>query len=77
MALDFTVLKKELDSVLEMLDHHDINTVPPFDKINPTSENLAKFFFDRLSAGVNKGPVRISRVRISENSSSGAAYSAD
>lgn len=37
LALDYGIIKRELDSVLALLDHTDLNETPPFDEINPSS----------------------------------------
>lgn len=74
IAVDFKALKRELDAILLELDHKDLNTIPPFDKINPTSENIAKTIYQRLASKLNNGRVKVHRVRISENKSSGASY---
>ena len=41
MLLDFKVLKTGLKRVLETLDHRLLNETPPFDRLNPSSENLS------------------------------------
>ena len=74
IAVDFKALKLELDSILAELDHKDLNTVPPFDVINPTSENIARTIYTRLASKLNSSTVKVYRVRISENKSSGASY---
>ncbi len=48
LAFDFTELKAYLNKVLEAYDHHYLNEVPPFDSINPSSENIAITVYDRL-----------------------------
>lgn len=48
MAYDFTLLKKQLGEVLEQYDHQCLNEVPPFDKINPSSENIAATVYEEL-----------------------------
>jgi 6-pyruvoyltetrahydropterin/6-carboxytetrahydropterin synthase len=50
IALDFTALKRELDAILEGLDHHNLNETPPFDCLNPSSENIARTVFEALKA---------------------------
>ena len=45
MLLDFGEVKR----VMEQFDHLCINDHAPFNKINPTAENLARYFFDQLS----------------------------
>ena len=77
IAVDFKALKRELDAILLELDHKDLNTVPPFDQINPTSENIAKTIYQRLASKLNDSRVKVHRVRISENKSSGASYFED
>jgi len=37
-----------LEKVLEPFDHARINHIKPFDKINPTAENVAKYIHDKL-----------------------------
>ena len=48
LALDFRELKAKLNEVLERLDHTNLNEVPPFTGINPSSENLASTIYNEL-----------------------------
>lgn len=48
MAMDFKFLKQKLNDLLEKLDHKYLNSIPYFKKVNPTSENIAKYLYDRL-----------------------------
>ncbi|MFA6613955.1 MAG: 6-carboxytetrahydropterin synthase QueD [Endomicrobiia bacterium] len=45
MLIDFTDMKKHLDTIVLNLDHKFLNETPPFDKINPTAENIATYIF--------------------------------
>ena len=74
IAMDFKVLKKELDAVLGELDHKNLNEHPYFKDTNATSENLAMYIYQRLKPAVNLPGVRLSRVRVCESASSGASY---
>ncbi len=74
IAMDFKVLKKELDAVLAELDHKNLNEHPHFKDVNPTSENLAMYIYHRLAPTVNLSGVRLSRIRFCESASSGASY---
>jgi len=49
ILLDFKILKKDLSDMLEELDHTYLNHHVFFKKNNPTSENIAKFIFDKLN----------------------------
>ena len=48
MLVDFKVLKKELKKILDELDHIYLNEHKYFQKVNPTSENIAKYLYDRM-----------------------------
>jgi 6-pyruvoyltetrahydropterin/6-carboxytetrahydropterin synthase len=74
MALDFKVLKAEAKKVLDGLDHKYLNELPPFDKLNPTAENLSEFMFKELSKTLNKGNVRVKKVKVWESTKAAAAY---
>ncbi len=52
MVVDFTVMKVALKTELEALDHKYLNELPPFRKVNPTSEHIAEFLFGRLKKAV-------------------------
>jgi len=62
------------------LDHHFINDLPPFDEINPSAENIAKYFYDRIEVGLknaglhNEVPVHISAIQVWETDTSSAIY---
>lgn len=74
IAMDFKILKKELDVILEGLDHKNLNEHPAFREQNPTSENLAMFIFRELSSKINTESIRVSKVRVCESANSGASY---
>ena len=48
LAYDFTELKKELNGALARFDHHNLNEVEPFDKLNPSAENIARIVYKEL-----------------------------
>lgn len=49
ISVDYVKVEKALHELTAKFDHNYINNIPPFDKINPTSENIAKWFFDGLN----------------------------
>ncbi|MBW3554340.1 MAG: 6-carboxytetrahydropterin synthase QueD [Gemmatimonadetes bacterium] len=49
LAFDFVDVKRELRALADRLDHENINDLPPFDEIEPSAENQARFFFDELT----------------------------
>ncbi|MEK6531161.1 MAG: 6-carboxytetrahydropterin synthase QueD [Deltaproteobacteria bacterium] len=74
MVLDFKRLKAFVRRVTDPLDHKYLNGIAPFDKENATAENIARHIFKGLKRRLNKGNVRVSRVRVWESETAGAAY---
>lgn len=74
IAVDFRALKREIDIIIEELDHTNLNDLEPFIENNPTSEQLAKYIFDRLSQKLNSDNVKVAKIRVCESPGSGATY---
>jgi 6-pyruvoyltetrahydropterin/6-carboxytetrahydropterin synthase len=55
LLVDFAVVKKLVRAVKDRLDHQYLNDLEPFDKINPSAENIAKYFYDEIAGGLNPG----------------------
>ena len=72
MVVDFKDLKGILKKILSELDHKHLNEVEHFKKVNPTSENIAKFIYQRLSE--EKPGLKISYVTVWETDTSSAKY---
>jgi 6-pyruvoyltetrahydropterin/6-carboxytetrahydropterin synthase len=49
-AVDFVEIKAKLDALVARFHHADVNTVPPFDRVSPTTERLAQWFHGELSS---------------------------
>jgi 6-pyruvoyltetrahydropterin/6-carboxytetrahydropterin synthase len=61
-------------SVLDRLDHQWLNEYPPFDKLNPSAENMAKYIYDEVSSGLGSAPARVSAVKLWETDTASATY---
>jgi len=77
MAYDFVELKRHLGDVLARFDHACLNEVSPFDKINPSSENIATTIYGELQPRLAGASVSLSCVEVWESPQSGVAYSPD
>jgi len=77
LAYDFTVLKRHIADILLRFDHACLNDVPPFDKINPSSENIATTIYDELRPRLTEAPVALSCVEVWESPETGVSYSPD
>ena len=75
LLVDFIELKRLMGNVVDYLDHRFINDLPPFDVLNPSAENIAKYFHDQVREGLDSNaPVKIAEVRIWETDTSLAVY---
>lgn len=74
MVLDFLVLGRAIDEVIERVDHRNLNEIPPFDRVNPTSENLAAWFHQELTERLRPHGVAPHLVRVWEVPDCTAAY---
>ena len=77
IAYDFAQLKQHLGDILVRFDHTCLNDVPPFDKINPSSENIAFTTYNELKLKLAGAPVSLSCVEVWESPQSGVSYSPD
>lgn len=72
-VVDFKELKKITEEIVSSLDHAFINTIPPFDEINPSSENIARWIYMSLKNRFNKD-VKLYSVTVWESEHAGATY---
>ncbi len=74
LVKDFGELKARTHEVLQDFDHKYLNELPEFRQENPSSENLARRLFERLSAAINNDRVRVQRVSVWESDTSCASF---
>jgi 6-pyruvoyltetrahydropterin/6-carboxytetrahydropterin synthase len=74
IALDFRAIKAAVNDILSGLDHRYLNEVAPFDRLNPSSENVARYLFEEMERKV-PAPARIARVTVWESEDARADYS--
>ena len=77
IALDFKLLKSEVDALLKTYDHHNLSELADFAEINPTSEVLARTIYRKLSERLNDGVRKVYKVRIGESENSAVTYYED
>jgi len=52
---DFAEVDRALDQAIARVDYKNLNEVPPFDRRNPTAENLARWLYDELARSFPQG----------------------
>src|ERR1700691_4759191 len=78
LLLDFKDLREVMRHVIDRLDHQMINDIVPFTELNPSAENLAKYFYDETNGRLRKttsGRVFVKDVTVFETDSTTAKYS--
>ncbi|NYT28120.1 6-carboxytetrahydropterin synthase QueD [Candidatus Thiodubiliella endoseptemdiera] len=75
IAIDFREIKKQTKAVVKRLDHQYLNEITPFDKLNPTAENIAKYMYQEVAKLINNQDVRVCEVIIWETPRASVTYS--
>ena len=75
ILIDFRVLKGWTAEILEDLDHKYLNDLPQFKGVNPSSEIVAKYIFDRLSVKAKPLKIKVDEVVVWESDNARVAYS--
>ncbi len=71
LLVDFHVLERSLREILAPFDNRCFNDVPPFDRLNPTAELIARHIADHLASAPG---VRIVSVSVGEAPGCEATY---
>lgn len=77
LGLDFKILKRRTKALLDELDHKYLNDLEPFRETSPSSEQIARFLFERLAQVLNDQNVQIERVTVWESEYACASYTPD
>ncbi|TBV83372.1 MAG: 6-carboxytetrahydropterin synthase QueD [Desulfobulbaceae bacterium] len=75
MGLDFRELKAALKVIIDDLDHCDLNELPAFKQVNPSSENIARHIFQELKKSLVTERYRPHQVTVWETDACGVSYS--
>jgi len=77
LLLDFKLLKQVMRPVIDRIDHRMLNELEPFTTLNPSAENIARYFFEQTNqqlAGMTNGRVRVKNCTIWETDTTSATY---
>ncbi len=76
LLYDFVHLKQVIHGVIQEVDHKFLNDQAPFDTVNPSAENLAKYFYDETSKQMRNVPngARIASITVWETDVTSATY---
>jgi 6-pyruvoyltetrahydropterin/6-carboxytetrahydropterin synthase len=77
LLLDFKLLKQVMRPVIDRIDHQMLNELEPFTTVNPSAENIARYFYDQTNqqlSDMTEGRVRVKDCTIWETDTTSATY---
>lgn len=74
ISVDYVKAQQALDKLARKLDYNYINEVPPFDRMNPTSENIARWFYEGMNRKEFLGKGRLKEICVWEGPFSSCSY---
>ena len=84
LLYDFKDLKEAIQGAIQKLDHRFLNEIPPFDVVNPSAENIAKYFYEEVNRLLEQSgpsqqgaPCQVRQVTVWETETTTAVYFRD
>ena len=77
LLYDFKDLKAAMNQIIDRLDHQFLNDIEPFRELNPSAENMARYFYTEANSklrSATNGRVRVKHVKIWETDTTTATY---
>lgn len=76
LLCDFHIVERALDQIIGPWHNGNLNDTPPFDRVNPTAEQIARHIADALTPSI-PAPARLASVSITEAPGCEATYRPD
>ncbi len=77
LGIDFKILKKQTNLLLDELDHKYLNDLSPFKSESPSSENISRYLFETLSGTLNNDNITVEQINVWESENACASYRLD
>jgi 6-pyruvoyltetrahydropterin/6-carboxytetrahydropterin synthase len=76
LLYDFVHVKQAIHSVIRVLDHKYLNELPPFDAVNPSAENIARYIYDETAKQIQQSTngAGIASITVWETDTASATY---
>ena len=77
LLCDFKDVKASIKEVIDRLDHQFLNDLEPFQKANPSAENIARYLYGEIGSLVSQSSecrAKVSRVKVWETERNAATY---
>ena len=77
LGIDFKILKKQTNQLLDQLDHKHLNELEPFREVSPSSENICRYLHEQLGQVLNHDNIQVEKVTVWESENACASYIPD
>jgi 6-pyruvoyltetrahydropterin/6-carboxytetrahydropterin synthase len=77
LGIDFKILKRHTNTILDRLDHKYLNDIAFFSDLSPSSENISRYIFESLETELKVPGVEIEQVTVWESDNACATYTRD
>lgn len=77
LGIDFKILKRHTNAILDRLDHKYLNDLDFFRELSPSSENISRFIFETLEEELKAPGVMVEGVTVWESDNACATYTRD
>lgn len=76
LLYDFVHVKQAIQSVIRVLDHKYLNELPPFDTVNPSAENIARYIYDETAKQMQQSTngAGVASITVWETDTASATY---
>jgi len=76
LLYDFVHLKQVIHGVIGALDHKYLNELKPFDVLNPSAENIARYIYDETAKQLRQAPncAGVASITVWESDVTAATY---
>ncbi len=74
LLMDFVDVRATIKAVVDRLDHRFLNDIAPFDRLNPSAENIARYFHEEIDPPIRGHGLRVQAVTIWETDLTSATY---
>lgn len=76
ICFDFKSLKELINSIIDDLDHQNLNQLEPFKDMNPTAENIARYLYQTIKAKLPEN-IKIYQITVWESEKYSVIYKED
>jgi len=77
LGVDFKILKRKTNAILDRLDHKYLNDLDFFRELSPSSENISRYIFESLEVELKVPGVEVMSVTVWESDNACATYTRD